>query len=56
MNDINEPPNLNVNDEGKDLDTLTKEEFISSTKGNSFKDQYIEPENGPYSCFVLGYN
>ena len=56
MNDINELPILNVNNEGKDLYTPAKKQITTSEEGNSCKNQYQEPEDGLYSCFVLGYN
>lgn len=56
MNDINESPHTNINDEDKSSGVSADNKVITSEEGKNVTDKYREPENGPYFCFVLGYN
>lgn len=56
MSDINESPHTNINKEDKYSGVSEKKKVITTEKDENFIDEYREPENGPYVCFVLGYN
>lgn len=56
MNAIKESSSHNMNEEDKHLGKLAMSEIMPDEDEKSFENKYRDPVNGPYFCFVLGYN